>query len=62
MAFVSHHSDVDGETIRVHDLVRSVIRYNARQSLLDPLCYRMAAAILDFAFHILNNPWNALEP
>ena len=62
LAFVSHYSDADGETIRVHDLVRSVIRNNARQSILDPLCYRMAAAILDYAFHILDNPcWNALE-
>lgn len=62
LAFVSHHSDADGETVQVHDLVRSVIRYNARQSVLDPLCYRMAAAIVDYAFHVLDDPWNALKP
>ena len=57
LAFVAHKSDACGETIRIHDLVRSMIRYNARHNVFDPLSYRMAAAMVDHAFHALESPW-----
>ena len=56
-SFLSHQSFEDGGDIRIHDLVRSMIRHRARQSMCDSLCFRMAAATVDYAFSAAENPW-----
>ena len=58
-SFLSHHCSDDGEDIRIHDLVRSMIRHRSRQSMCDSLCFRMAAAIVNYAFLAAEVPWNS---
>ena len=60
-SFLSHQSSEAGEDIRIHDLVRSMIRHRARQSMCDSLCFRMAAATVDYAFSAAKNPWFSSE-
>ncbi len=56
-SFLSHPSSEDGGDIRIHDLVRSMIRHRARQSMCDSLCFRMAAATVDYVFSKAKFPW-----
>ena len=60
-SFLSHQSSDDGGDVRLHDLVRSVIRYRARQSVSDSLCFRMAAATVDYVFSAVEYPWLSSE-
>ena len=56
-SFLSHQSSEDGGDIRIHDLVRSMIRHRARQSMRDSLCFRMAAATVDYVFFVAEHPY-----
>ena len=60
-SFLTHQSSEDGGDVRIHDLVRSMIRHRARQSVSDSLCFRMAAATVDYAFSEANDPWFSSE-
>ena len=60
-SFLSHQSSEDGGDIRMHDLVRSMIRHRARQSMCDSLCFRMATASVDYMFFAAENPWNSSQ-
>ena len=60
-SFLSHPSSEDGGDIRIHDLVRSMIRHRARQSMCDSLCFRMAAATVDYVFSTVEDPWFSSE-
>ena len=60
-SFFSHQSSEDGGDIRIHDLVRSMIRHRARQSMYDSLCFRMAAATVDYVFSKAEDPWLSSE-
>ena len=55
-SFLSHQSSDNGGDIRIHDLVRSVIRHRARQSVSDSLCFRMATATVDYVFSVAEYP------
>ena len=56
-SFFSHQSSEDGGDIRIHDLVRSMIRHRARQSMCDSLCFRMATATVDHVLSEAKHPW-----
>ena len=60
-SFLSHQCSDDGEEIRIHDLVRSMIRHRARQSTCDSLCFRMAAATVDHVFSAAEGLWSSSE-
>ena len=60
-SFLSHQCSDDGEDIRIHDLVRSMIRHRARQSMCDSLCFRMAAATVDYVLSAAKGPWNSSQ-
>ena len=60
-SFLSHQSSEDGGDIRIHDLVRSMIRHRARQSMCDSLCFRMATASVDYMFFAAEDPWNSSQ-
>ena len=60
-SFLSHQASEDGGFIRIHDLVRSMIRHRARQSICDPLCFQMAAATVDYVFSAATDPWLSSE-
>ena len=60
-SFLSHQCSDDGEEIRIHDLVRSMIRHKARQSMCDSLCFRMAAATLNYVFSAAEVPFHSSE-
>ena len=60
-SFLSHQRSDDGEDIRIHDLVRSMIRHRARQSMCDSLCFRMAAATVDYVFSAADAPHHSPE-
>ena len=56
-SFLTHQSSEDGGDVRIHDLVRSMIRHRARQSVSNSLCFRMATATVDYVFSKAENPW-----
>ena len=56
-SFLTHQPSEDGGDIRIHDLVRSMIRHRARQSKCDSLCFRMAAATVDYVLSAVEDPW-----
>ena len=56
-SFLTHQSSEDGEDIRIHDLVRSMIRHRAKQSMCDSLCFRMASATVDYVLPVAEIPW-----
>ena len=60
-SFLTHQSSEDGGDVRIHDLVRSMIRHRARQSVSDSLCFRMASATVDYVFSKAENPWVSLK-
>ena len=60
-SFLSHQCSDDGENVRIHDLVRSMIRHRARQSMCDSLCFRMAAATVDHVFSAVDVPVHSSE-
>ena len=60
-SFLSHQCSDNGENIRIHDLVRSMIRHRARQSMCDSLCFRMAAATVDHVFSRAYVPGHSSE-
>lgn len=60
-SFLTHQSSEDGRDIRIHDLVRFMIRHRARQSVCDSLCFRMAAATVDYVFSAAEEPWLSSE-
>ena len=60
-SFLSHQPSEDGGDIRIHDLVRSMIRHRAKQSMYDSLCFRMAAATVDYVFSEAESPWSSSE-
>ena len=56
-SFLTHQSSEDGGDVRIHDLVRSMIRHRAGQSIWDSLCFRMAAATVDYVLDAAKDPW-----
>ena len=60
-SFLTHQSSEDGGDIRIHDLVRSMIRHRAGQSMWDSLFFRMAAATVDYVFSEAKSPWSYPE-
>ena len=56
-SFLTHQSSEDGGDIRIHDLVRTMIRHRAGQSIWDSLCFRMAAATVDYVLYAAKDPW-----
>ncbi len=60
-SFLSHQSSEDGGDIRIHDLVRSMIRHRAKRSMCDALCFRMAAATVDCVVFAAKSPWFSSE-
>ena len=60
-SFLTHQSSEHGGDVRIHDLVRSMIRHRARQSVSDSLCFRMAAATMDHVLSAVDYPWLSSE-
>ena len=60
-SFLTHQPSEDGGDVRIHDLVRSMIRHRAGQSMWDSLCFRMAAATVDYVFPEAKDFWLSSE-